>query len=86
MYAEVAELKLESYAVMKKEEAKHAAALQDFNHAPPSKADLGKYLQHMRQMLQQQHEYIAQVAMHLQVGQRIENEALARHINKAIEA
>ena len=37
-------------------------------------------------MLQQQHEYIAQVAMHLQVGQRIEHEALARHINKAFTA
>ncbi len=36
MYAEVAELKLESYAVIKKEEAKHAAALHDFNHAVPS--------------------------------------------------
>ncbi len=86
MYAEVAELKLESYAVMKKEEAKHAAALQDFNQALPNKADLGKYLQHMRQMLQQQHEYIAQVAMHLQVGQRIEYEALTRRINKAFAA
>ena len=71
---------------MKKEEAKHAAALHDFNNAVPSKADLGKYLQHMRQMLQQQHEYIAQVAMHLQVGQRVEYETLAGHINKAFAA
>ncbi len=69
-----------------RKKAKHAAALLDFNQATPSKTDLGKYLHHMRQMLQQQHEYIAQVAMHLQAGQRIEYEALARHINKAFTA
>ncbi len=82
MYVELTELKLESYAVMQAE-ANHAVALHEFNHAVPSKVELGKYLQHMRQMLQQQHGFKAQVAMHLQVGQHIEYEALIRHINKA---
>ncbi len=85
MYAEVFELKKASYAVMEQEQAAHAAALFALNQASPSKADLGKYLQHLRQMMQQQHEYIAQVAVHMQLGQRIEFDALTKHITKAFK-
>ncbi len=70
---------------MEQEQAAHAVALVAFNQATPSRADLGKYLQQMRPMLQQQHEYIAQAAVHMQIGQRIEYDAITKHITKAFK-
>ncbi len=79
---QVFELKEKTYAVMEQEQAAHAAALVDCNQSTPSIRDLGPYL---RPMPQQQHAYIAQVAVHMQLGQRIENDALTKHITKAFK-
>ncbi len=64
MYEKVFQLKKASYAVMEQEQAENAATLARFRAAIPSKSEITGYLENMKSMMIQQHEYTAKVAMH----------------------
>ncbi len=63
----------------------NAATLARFRATTPSKANLAGYLQHMKSMMIQQHEHTTKVAMHLQLGQKVEYDALTKHSTRAFE-
>ncbi len=45
--------------------------MEDFQRRVPSRNELGKYINHMKELVGKQHAYIAQVAVHLQNSQQI---------------
>ena len=57
--------------------------MEDFQRRVPSRNELGKYINHMKELVCKQHAYIAQVAVHLQKSQQIEYESLTKQITGA---
>ncbi len=58
---------------------------KSFQHRAPSGNELGKYINHMKELVGKQHAYIAQVAVHVQTSQQIEYEPLTKHITGAFD-
>ncbi len=57
--------------------------LEDFQRRIPSRNELGKYINHMKDLMGRQHAYIATVAVRLYKSQQIEYESLTKHITDA---
>ena len=59
MYDEVYQLKAQAYQVLESERVAMERDMEEFQRRVPSRNELGKYINHMKELVGKQHAYIA---------------------------
>ncbi len=85
MYEEVYQLKAQAYRAFDGERTAMEMDLEEFQSRVPSRNELGKYINHMKDLMGKQHTCIAKVAAHLQKSQQIAYESLTKHTTDAFQ-